>query len=243
MFTNLIRKLFCLTILSTIFCAPVLAITPDEYAALMSNLDFARADKQLTDAWRTLQRSAPKPVINFFEQARIEQLDYDLDRDAEYFMEEEEYPREQAYVKAAELCLKKVRLLQKALTTPMKPNKLIGQYVHTWDKVEGVEWLQNEINETGYLDITWANKKKSEVKLELLTYGGGGQYTPNIGEWSGRGIFKNSVLAISDKDIDNAHIIFVFTDDNTVMVVETSGMSAYQGMGAFFNGEYKRKKK
>ena len=242
MFTKLIRKLLLILALFSFSCNPVLAITTDEYRALMSNPDFAHADRRINELWDKVQSVAPQSVLDFLHQAQTEWWEYDLDSKAAYLIKEDKYSREAAYTKATEQCADELQILLKGLTTPVKPNKLIGEYVRTWEKVEGVDWLQDEINETGYLDIKWSNKKKSEVKLELLVYGGGGQYTPHIGEWSGRGVFKNRVLAISDKDNDEAHIIFVFTDDNTVMVVETSGMSAYHGDGAFFNGEYKRKR-
>lgn len=242
MFTKLIRKLFCLTILLTFFCAPVLAITQEEYAALMNNSAFASAHKRINELWDKVQRIAPQSVRDFLEQAQTEWWDYQLDSRANDFIEDDKLPREAAYTKATSERADDLQILLKALNTPVKPNKLIGEYVRTWDKTD-----------TGWLNVKWGNKKKSEVKLELFAVGGGlanfgtDLWAPNMGEWEGRGVIKNRVLAISDKEFKNAHIIFVFQDNNTVMIETTSGFHFPNhdccGLGVFFNGEYKRKKK
>ena len=176
------------------------------------------------------------------KQAQTEWWDYQLDSRANDFIEDDKLPREAAYTKATSERADDLQILLKALNTPVKPNKLIGEYVRTWDKTD-----------TGWLTVKWGNKKKSEVKLELFTVGGRlatfgtDLWAPNIGEWEGEAVVKNRVLAFSqDNSSDNeedGHIIIVFIDDNTAMIQTTSGSIGDKGAGVTFNGEYKRKKK
>ena len=165
-------------------------------------------------------------------------------RKAAYLMEEDKYSREAAYTKATEQCADELQILLKGLTTPVKLNNLVGEYVRIWDK-----------DETGWLTVKWANKKKSEIKLELFAIGGGTKeygpdfYAPHIGEWEGKAIIKNRVLAFSqDNSQDNSfykaedgYIIIVFQNDNTVLI-QTLGSIGDTGAAVTFNGEYKREK-
>ena len=240
MFTKLIRKLFCLIMLLTFLCAPVMAITTDEYRALMSNPDFAHADRRINELWDKVQSVAPQSVLDFLHQAQTEWWEYDLDSKAAYLMKEDKYSREAAYTKATEQCADELQILLKGLTTPVKPNKLIGEYVRIWEK-----------EETGWLTVKWSNKKKSEVKLELSAIGGGTKeygsdyYAPHTGEWEGQAVIKNRVLAFSQDnsfyEAEDGYIIIVFQDDNTVLI-QTLGSIGDTGAAVTFNGEYKREK-
>ena len=229
--------------LLTFFCAPVLGITQDEYAALMDTPAFARADKRINELWDEVQRIAPQSVLNFLKQAQTEWWEYDWDSRVASLIEDDKLPREAAYTKVTNERADDLQMLFKALTTPEKANNLIGEYVRTWDRGKV---------DTGWLTITWSNKKKSEVKLELFAVGGRmanygtDLWAPNIGEWEGKAIVKNKVLAFTqdepDDDIDAAYIILIFKDNNTVLIETTTDSLYYVGVGVTFDGEYKRRK-
>ena len=92
MFSKLTHRLFYSLALLTLFCAPVLAISQDEYAALMRNSDFARADKRINTLWDKVQRIAPQSVLNFLKQAQTEWWNYNLDSRAEGFINNDKLP-------------------------------------------------------------------------------------------------------------------------------------------------------
>ncbi len=241
MFSKLTRRLLCLLALLSLFCAPVSAITKDEYSALMRNPDFAKIDKRFNSLWSSVCDLASQPVLTYINQARIEWLEYNLDSRANDFMEDDKLPREKAYVKAANERADDLQTLLNALKTPVKPQKIIGEYVRTWNNVD-----------MGWLTIKWADKKKTKIKLELSAIGGGmanfgtDLWAPNMGEFEETATVKNKVLAFThepyDDDFEEAHIIFIFKDDNTVLIETTVKFYQYVGLGVTFDGEYKRKK-
>ena len=235
------KKLLCFLLIALV-CVPALAFTNTEYRDMLDNPDFARADKRINTLWDKVQRIAPQSVMKFLNQAQAEWWDYGLDSSANDFMGDKKYSREQAYAKATELCADKLELLLNGLSRPANLNEIIGKYVCIGGKDDG--WLDGK--ETGWLEVKWADKKRAEVKVELSAIGGGSAHSnTNTGKWDGRGVIKNSVLAISDEDVERAHIIFVFNKDGTVMIATTSGFEfphhSCCGLNVFFDGVYVRK--
>ena len=96
------KRFLAVVTLVFILAAPSFALTNREYGNLMSNPEFARADRRLNQIYADLRRTVSRAVWSVLKDEQKEWVDWGRDEDAQAYMDEYAYIRneKQRWIKA-----------------------------------------------------------------------------------------------------------------------------------------------
>ncbi len=93
------KRFLAVVTLVLMLAAPSFALTNKEYGRLMSNEDFARADRRLNRVYTDLRRTVSKAVWRVLSGEQKEWISWGRDEDAQVYIDDG-YSRTEAYTKA-----------------------------------------------------------------------------------------------------------------------------------------------
>lgn len=101
------KRFFAVITIVFILAVPSFALSNREYGDLMSNPEFARADRKLNKVYTDLRRTVSKAVWSVLKDEQKEWIDWGRDEDAQAYMDkyarkysDEEYRWVKAYTMA-----------------------------------------------------------------------------------------------------------------------------------------------
>ena len=154
------RKFLLALLLVLVCCANAFALSDNEYAQLMKNAEFKRADQALSRAWKEAQRKLAKnkTALNNLRKDQREWVARGRDSEAEDFMDIEGYSKLKAYTVATE---------ERAAYLP----ELANQYLEGSNNSNNNKKPQAQTKTDERLKQQAQNQAKAQAKLEYPTFG------------------------------------------------------------------------
>lgn len=249
-FVSALALIFLLTV-------PAFALTDAEYLKMRkSNSDFARADRNLNQAWSKLKRSLPKSVFNKLDKLQREWVKSGRDEEAASLMNEG-YSRMEAYTmvtadradslpKIADDIRRDLRRGRnnesrnpQPKITPTKRNSKPQPEPEPEEPEEAIDERPVEIegeyrNNNGFVTVKILDASTNEAEVTFSRYKDGTH-------WTAKGWIDDNVLELSDNNYSECQATLRFSSGTLkVEITETDDWNEAVGPDFVVEGTYSK---
>lgn len=188
------KKIFAVMFLFMI-ALPAFALSDGAYTRMKKNdVDFARADRNLSKVWGDVKKSLSKQEFSELQQEQREWINHVRDDEADTYMEAG-YTRTEAYTMATN---DRANFLQALITgTPapeqeLEPQPLTAEEPEDYDDDTQPASIEGEYrNDNGFLFVKIIDADTMEVQVTFSRY-------KDEVSWNARGWVDDNVLELSD---------------------------------------------